>query len=69
MSTEAQRQGRAAFAAGKPRNDRWPAEFLAAYDQAEADEMADMVERRQKPRIDAYSDSQAIAAKAENDVD
>ena len=69
MSTEAQRQGRAAFAAGKPRNDRWPAEFLAAYDQAEADEMADMGEASTKRRLGAYSDSQAIAAKEENSVD
>jgi hypothetical protein len=32
---EAERQGRAAYMKGLPRNPTWPSDFLAAYDRAQ----------------------------------
>lgn len=58
---EAERQGRAAYAAGKPRNERWPLDFLAAYDAAAADDAADAGEIR-RPARPLSSDGQFFKA-------
>lgn len=47
----AETQGRQAYAAGKARNPSWPTAFLAAYDQAAADDAADAGEVRASRRV------------------
>lgn len=38
---EAERQGRAAYMKGLPRNPTWPIDWLAAYDAAAAEDLED----------------------------
>jgi hypothetical protein len=49
---EAERQGRAAYAAGRDRNPTWPTDMLAAFDRAAAEDQEDIVAPR-RPRGEA----------------